>query len=467
MKLRERWFGDKAFYKKVIAIALPILIQNTITNIVNMADGVMVGILGTDPMNGVAIVNQLLFVFNVSIFGGVSGAGIFGAQFYGREDYEGMRNTFRFKLVCCALITALALGLFLFEETRLISFFLHEGSQTGDIEATLAYAKEYLHIMLWGLIPFALSQSYASTMREAGRTTVPMKASTIAVVLDTVMSFVLIYGKLGFPALGVRGAAIATAIARWIECLLMLWWTHAHEELCPYVIDLYKKLTIPWPLARNILLRGTPLMANEILWSLGMTVLAQCYSLRGLASVAAYNISSTVTNLFNVTFMAMGGAIAIIVGNLLGAGKMEEARRTDTRLIVFSVLACLVAALALAATAPLYPMIYNTTDEVRRLARDFILISAAAIPLHAFLHATYFTLRSGGKTLLTFAFDGGSLWIASIPAAWLLSRYTGLPILPLFALVQAVDVPKCLVGYLFLRSDMWLNNIVAEEGSLS
>ena len=464
LRLRERWFGDKAFYRRVLAIALPILVQNTITNIVNMADNVMVGLLGTDPMNGVAIVNQLLFVFNISIFGGVSGAGIFGAQYFGREDYEGMRDTFRFKLVCCALIAALGLGLFLFWDTPLISLFLHEGSQTGDIAATLAYAKDYLGIMLFGLAPFALSQSYASTLREAGRTTVPMNASTIAVVLDTALSFVLIYGKLGFPALGVRGAALATVTARFVECIIMVWWTHAHEDICLFAMGLYKKLTIPWPLARNILLRGTPLLVNEMLWSLGMTVLAQCYSLRGLASVAAYNITATVTNLFNVVHFAIGGSIAIIVGNLLGAGKMEEARRTDTRLIVFSVLASLGVAAGMAAASPLFPMIYNTTDEVHSLARDFLLISAMTLPLHAFLHAAYYTLRSGGKTVLTFIFDSGFIWAACIPVAWILARYTSLPIRPLYALVQAVDVLKCLLGYLFVRSDIWLNNIVAEQG---
>lgn len=463
LKLREKWFGDKAFYKRVLAIALPILVQNAITNIVNIADNVMVGVLGTDPMNGVAIVNQLLFVFNISIFGGVSGAGIFGAQYYGRGDYIGVRDTLRFKLVCCSLLTALGLGLFLFWDAPLISLFLHEGSQTGNIQATLDYGRSYLRIMLWGVVPFAISQSYASTLREAGRTTVPMKASTLAVALDTVMSFLLIYGKLGFPALGVQGAALSTAIARWIECGIMVWWTHSHEDLCPFAIDLYKKLTIPWSLAKKILLRGTPLLVNEILWSLGMAVLAQCYSIRGLASVAAYNISATVTNLFNVAFLAIGGSIGIIVGNLLGAGKMEEARQTDTRLIAFSVFSCLGVALVLAALSPLVPLAYNTTAEVRLLARDFILISAAAIPLHAFLHGSYFTLRSGGKTMLTFIFDSGFMWVMSIPVAWILSRYTGLAIRPLYALVQAADVLKCYLGYLFVHSDIWLNNIVGES----
>lgn len=463
MALKERWFGDRAFYKMVVAVALPILVQNFITNFVSLLDNVMVGRLGTDPMSGVAIVNQLLLVFNISIFGGVSGAGIFGAQYYGRKDYAGVRDTFRFKLVCCGVILALALGLFLCFDAPLISLFLHEGSQTGDIAATLGYAREYLGIMLWGLLPFALSQVYASTLREGGQTVVPMNASILAVGINLGLNYVLIYGKLGFPAMGVKGAALATIIARYAECAAVMWWAHAHEEYCPFVIGLYKGFRIPGALVKKILVRGTPLLANEVLWSVGMTTLAQCYSTRGLAAVAAYNISSTVTNLFNISFLSIGTSISIIVGNLLGAGKMQEARRTDTRLIVFAVLICTAFAVVMMGMAPLFPLIYNTTAEVRDLARDLILITALFLPLHAFLHGAYFTLRSGGKTVMTFIFDSGLVWAVSIPVAVCLSRLTGLPIRLLYAIVQAVDVLKCILGYYFVRSDIWLNNIVEES----
>ncbi|NCB30329.1 MAG: MATE family efflux transporter, partial [Clostridia bacterium] len=433
------------------------------TNFVSLLDNVMVGRLGTDPMNGVAIVNQLIFVFAVSIFGGVSGAGIFGAQFYGRKDHDGVRHTFRFKLICCALITALAVLVLLTLQVPLVSLFLHEGSRTGNIGATMGYARQYLLLMIAGLPPFALSQVYASTLRETGQTVVPMNASILAVGVNLGLNYILIYGKLGFPAMGVRGAALATVIARYAECVAVARWTHAHEESCPFAIGLYQSLRIPRPLAKNILSRGTPLLLNEMLWSLGMAVLAQCYSVRGLAAVAAYNISSTVTNLFNVAFIAVGGSIAIIVGNLLGAGKMEEAKRTDTWLIVFSVLLCILVAGLMAVASPFIPQTYNTSAEVRGLARDFILITALAMPLHAFVHAAYFTLRSGGKTGLTFVFDCGFMWVASIPVAWALSRFTGLPIRPLFALVQAVDVLKCLLGYRFVKSNIWLNNIVVKN----
>lgn len=460
MKLRERWFGDKAFYQYIIALALPILVQNAVTNFVSLLDNIMVGRLGTDPMSGVAIVNQLLFVFNISIFGGVSGAGIYGAQYYGRKNYEGVRDAMRFKLLCCAILTIIGTILFIIWDARLIAFFLHEGSQTGDIAATLQYGRDYLQIMLGGLFPFALSQVYASTLRESGQTTVPMKASLVAVGTNLCLNYVLIYGKLGFPAMGVRGAALATVIARWAECAVMVWWTHTRKDQCPFVVSLYRRFHIPGALVKNIFKRGMPLLANEMVWSMGMTVLAQSYSTRGLASVAAYNISSTVTNLFNISFLSVGSAIAIVIGNLLGAGKMAEAKRTDTRLIVFSVMISIAFSAALAVTAPLFPLIYETTQEVRMLARDMLLITALFTPISAFANATYFTLRSGGKTILTALFDSGLLWCAAVPLAFCLSRFTNVPIRVLYAAVLGVNLIKCVLGYFLVRSGMWMNNIV-------
>ncbi len=463
MRLRERFFGDRAFYRMVAAIALPILVQNAITNLVSLLDNVMVGRLGTDPMSGVAIVNQLLFVFNMSIFGGVSGAGIFGAQFFGRQDQEGLRHTFRFKLICAGLILALALLVLRLWDMQIISLFLHEGSQTGNIQATLTAARDYLKIMAWGLLPFAVSQAYASTLRETRQAVVPMNAALLAVGINLVLNYLLIYGKFGFPAMGVRGAALATVISRFAEAGAVIWWTHAHQEYCPFSCGLYKSFRIPLDLVRQIIRKGMPLLVNELFWSMGLTILAQCYSTRGLATVAAYNISSTVTNLFNVAVISMGNAIGIIIGNLLGAGKMEEARRTDVRLIACSVLCCTAVCLVMMAAAPVIPYLYNTTQEVRLLARDLIVITAAFLPLHAFLNASYFTLRSGGKTTITFIFDSGLLWILSIPTALVLSRFTELPIRTFYLIVQSLDLLKGILGYAFVRSDIWINNIVEEK----
>lgn len=199
---RSKYIGDKAFYRMVLMIVVPVIIQNGITNFVSLLDNIMVGQVGTEQMSGVAIVNQFMTVFNICIFGGVSSAGIFTAQYYGKGSQEGVRNTFRFKFIVCILTAVVAIGLFLAAGDELIMLYLHEGAQSGDIVKTLEYGREYLAVMIFGIVPYAISQTYASTLRETGETLLPMKAGIIAVLVNLLGNFLLIFGKLGFPALG-------------------------------------------------------------------------------------------------------------------------------------------------------------------------------------------------------------------------------------------------------------------------
>lgn len=460
MNFKKKFIGDKAFYSMVLALAVPVMIQNGITNFVGLLDNIMVGQVGTEQMSGVAIANQLVFVFNLCVFGGVSGAGIFGAQFFGKGDSDGVRDILRIKLWLALVLSVAAGVVFTLWGEPLISLFLHEGSESGDLAATLLYGKQYLSLMRLLLVPFALVQAYASTLRETGETKLPMQAGVVAVLVNLVFNYLLIYGKLGFPVLGVQGAAIATILSRIVEAGIVIAWTHRNRERNPFAVGLYRTLRVPSALLGQVAVKGSPLLVNEALWSMAMTTLAQCYSLRGLAVVAAVNITSTITNLFNIVFMSLGSSIGIIVGNLLGAGRMREARDADNKLIAFSVASCLLVGAIMAVVAPLFPRLYNTTDEVRRLAESMILISAAIMPFHAFTHATYFTLRSGGKTFVTFLFDSVFVWAVNVPIAFVLSRFTGLPILPLFAVCQAIEILKSFMGYFFVRSDVWMQNIV-------
>ena len=459
----RKFIGDKKFYFMVMTITLPIIVQNAITNFVSLLDNIMVGQVGTEQMSGVAIVNQLMFVYSLCIFGAVSGAGIFGAQFFGSGDYEGFRNAFRFKLISCILVLLLGAVIFVTLGTPLINLYLHEGSDAADITATLFYAKKYLWIMLIGLAPFTLSQVYSSTLRETGETFVPMVGGITAVITNTCLNYILIFGKFGLPALGVEGAAIATVFSRFFEAGIIIIWTHTHEKKVPFIQHIYKTLKIPGKLAWQILIKGMPLLVNEALWAGGMAVMTQCYSIRGLAVVAGTNISSTISNVFNIAFVALGTSLSIIVGQLLGAGKMEEAKDTDRKLIFFSVVCCLFLGAVLFFTAPFFPSIYKTTDEVKSLATHFIRVSAVCMPMYAFLHSCYFTLRSGGKTLITFLFDSVFVWTVSIPTAFVLTRFSPWSIVPIFAVCQGVEIIKCIVGYILVKKGVWLNNIVAHD----
>lgn len=464
MSIRKKLFGDKAFYKMVLGVAVPIMIQNGITNFVGLLDNIMVGRVGTEQMSGIAIVNQLLLVFNLAIFGAFSGAGIFTAQFYGCKDHQGVRHTFRFKAYIGAIIVFIGIVVLSLSGENLIMMYLHGEGNEQALQAALGYGQQYLWVMLAGLAPFAVEQLYTSTLRECGETMVPMTAGVTAVLVNLVLNYLLIFGKFGCPQLGVVGAAVATVVSRYVQAAIVIVWTHTHAVRMPFVVGLYRGLRVPGHLAGKIIVKGTPLMVNEVLWSAGIAVLMQCYSIRGLDTVAAMNISTTISNLFNVVFIAMGSAISIIVGQLLGAGKMEEAMETDTRLIAFSVMSCLVIGSLLALLAPVFPMLYNTSQEVRELAAWFLRVAALCMPIAAFMHASYFTLRSGGKTIVTFLFDSVFLWCVSIPVAYVLSRYTDLAILPLYLSIQLLDLIKCAIGFILVKKGVWLNNIV-EQGA--
>ena len=459
----RKFIGDKAFYKMVVLVAVPIIIQNGITNFVGLLDNIMVGRVGTEQMSGVAIVNQLLLIYNLSIFGAISGAGIFGTQFFGCKDYKGVRHIFRFKMYACLLITFIGAGILFFWGEDLIRLYLHDEGGGQSLEAALSYGKQYLLVMIFGLLPFGVEQVYTSTLRECGETVVPMKAGVAAVLINGVLNFVLIFGYLGFPKLGVVGAALATCIARYVQAAIVIVWTHTHMEKVPYMVGVYNSPLIPLELTKKVIFRGFPLMVNEILWAAGMAMLMQCYSIRGLDAVAAMNISSTISNLFNIVFLAMGNAISIIVGQLLGAGKMEEARDTDTKLVTLSVMSCVVLGALLVWAAPLFPKLYNTSEEVKILAASFMRIAAICMPMHGFIHASYFTLRSGGKTFITFLFDSAYMWCINIPVAYLLSRFTDMDIVPLYFLCQMADMIKCVIGFILIKKGIWLNNLVVKD----
>lgn len=460
-RLRERMFGDRDFYAQVVAVVVPIIIQNTVSNVVSLLDNVMVGRVGTLQMSAVAIVNQLLFVFNLCIFGGLAGAGIFATQYAGAHDDKGVRDCFRVKWMIALSMLACALVALIAFPKRLIGMYLAQETPQADAAATLGFGMDYLTVMLWGLLPFGVSQVYASTLREVGETRLPMFASVAAILVNLVFNYFLIFGKCGFPELGVTGAAIATVLSRYVETAVIMVYTHMKSHHFGFIRGAYRSLRVPKPLMISILRRGTPLLVNEFLWSSGMAVLLQCYSVRGLDVVAACNIATTVSNLFKVVFLSMGNAVAIMVGQALGANDIERAKNCTWRLMTLSVGSNLIMATLLALFAPAIPNIYNTEPHVRQIATQLIYVVAVMMPAYSFSHCCYFTLRSGGKTIITFLFDSVFTWCVNVPAAWLLAYKTGLGIVPLYFGVQALEMVKVVVGFVLVKKGVWIHNIVA------
>lgn len=452
------FIGDRDFYKTTAVIVLPIIIQNTISNVVSLLDNVMVGQVGTLQMSAVAIINQLMFVFYLCIFGGLAGPGIFSTQYVGAGDKEGVQNCFRIKLWLSIIMTVLGTIIFTTLSAPLINIYLQESGETTPL--VMGYAKDYLMIMVIGLFPFALSQVYATTLRENGKTTLPMVASIVAIFINLIFNWVLIFGHLGFSPMGVKGAAIATVISRFVELFIVFFATHGNQKKYTFIIGVYKTLKVPFELIKKVAVRGLPLLVNEFLWSSGMAAILACYSQRGIDAVAACNIASTVNNLFNVVFLSMGNATAIMIGQALGAKENDRAYDLAWKLIATTVLSSLVMGTIMFVFAPAIPNIYNTEAHVKELACDLLRVLAVMMPVFSVPHCCYFTLRAGGRTFVTFLFDCVFTWVVAYPCAWVLCNKTALALVVCYLIVQSMDLIKAVIGCILVKNKVWIQNIV-------
>ncbi|MCM1055313.1 MAG: MATE family efflux transporter [Bacteroides sp.] len=453
-----------AIYRRALRLAVPMMIQNGITNAVGLVDNVMVGSLGSEAISAVSIAGQLIFVFNLAVFGGLSGPGIYGAQYFGQQNTDGFRATVRIKHWIGAFCLIGGLLVFGLAAEPLIGLYLKGESADVDPLLTMRLAKEYLSVMLWGLPFFVMTQIYAGSLRETGESVKPMTAGIASVVIDIVFNYLLIYGNLGMPRLGVKGAAIATVMARVAETAVVIIWTFAARRRHAFVQGLYKTLLAPREDAKRIIKKSLPIFFNEFLWAGAMAALTQCYSIRSLNIVAGLNISNALCNLLNVVFIALGNAVGILVGQTLGASRYDRAKKEAFSLMWFTGIVCVALTVFLTAVSGVFPSFYNTTDEIKSHASSFIVITALFFPVQGFLNALYFTLRSGGKTLITFLFDSVFSWIVTVPCAFVLCNFTELPVMAVFTVVQAVDLIKVAIGYALIKKGVWISNL-AEEGS--
>ena len=456
----KSFFGDRQFYGRVLRIAVPIFLQNIITNFVSLLDNLMVGQLGTLPMSGVAIVNQLLFVFNLVVFGVSTGTGIFTAQFYGQNDQDGVRHTLRFKLVASVLFSGLFIAAFTLFDDPLIRLFLTGEGSAADAAAILEYGKEYLLVMIFGLVPFALSSSYATTLRECGETLVPMISSFAAVFCNLILNYILIFGHLGFAPMGAAGAAIATVVSRYVELAIVACWTHKHAEKFAFAKGLYHSLHIPGSLMKQMLTKVTPLILNETFWSIAITFQSQCYSTCGLAVVTALNIVSTINNMATVVSTAMGNTVGILMGQMLGACRpKEEVRSENRKLMMFSFLSGAVFMVLLASVSRAFPNFYNTSRDIRSLAAGMILLMSLSKPFQCYHVSIYYTIRAGGLVFWTLLYDCGYLWLCVVPLTFVMCHFSGLPFLAIYAVCLLSEPFKAVFGTILLRKTNWIKNL--------
>jgi putative MATE family efflux protein len=457
----HEYVGEKSFYTKASRIALPMMLQGGIYNLIGLLNNIMVGRVSTVQMNGVAVVNQLMFVFYSCISGIFAGIGVFTAQFSGKGDDEGIRFTFRFKLITSFLLSAATILLLGIWGRLLIQSYLNGEGLAADAEASLFYGMGYLWIMLAGVPPYALINVYSSTLRELGQTKVPMISCVLSMMVSLALNYVLIFGFWGIPAMGCYGAAIATLIARFIELAGVAGWTHLNARGVPFIRGAYRSLHIPGWLALRIVKKSAPFALNQLLWSMGVAAQTQCYSVRGLHVVSANSIVSTLSSLIIVAATAVGNTARIVIGHMMGRsedpGKILAVYRKFIGLCFAS---SLVVSLLYALAGRYFPLIYNTTGEVRELASSFILISALILPFTSYLTVVSGVLHTGGNASLTLIFDTVFIWLACVVPAGGLVHFTGLGILWIYGFCQCTEILKTGLGMLLIKKGRWIQNVV-------
>lgn len=450
----KQFIGDKAFYKTLIAVALPIVLQQLITTSVQLVDNVMVGKLGEQAIGSVSAVNQLYFVVILITFGALGGAGIFTAQYFGSKNYEKLKQTFRFKLLTGLFLATLSLIIFSFFGIELIGLF-------SKNEVTVNGGLKYLEIIKWSAFPWILSVAISNTFREIGITKPLLKISIVAIVTNAVLNYIFIFGHLGLPAMGIVGAAYATLIARFLEFILTFILLIVRGEV--FQTKFFDLLKIDRKLLIAIILMALPLTLNEALWSSGQTVFVHAYSRRGDNALAAVTITGTISQLVFVTFGGIATAVAVMVGNTLGKNELEKAKDNAKKLIAFSVVFAMFTGVLLFILSFFIVDIYDVTNITKDIATFNIRINALFIPVYSFNVAIYFTLRAGGDTKSTFMMDAMYMWIIPVPVALMLSYLTKLPVTTMFLIVQTLDIPKMLFGLSRYKKERWVKNLANEE----
>lgn len=452
--MRKLLFGDREFYQGLIGLTLPIALQNLLTSALNLVDTVMIGQLGETEIASVALANQVFFLLVLFLFGASSGASIFYAQFWGKRDIANIRRVLGLGICCNGAVAILFTVVSLFFPRNIL------GLYTEDI-AVIGLGSSYLRIVSLSFVMTAISFSFSFALRSIGNAKLPMAVSFFAIIINTVLNYILIFGKLGFPALGVEGAAIATVAARLSEIIFILLTVYS-KRLVP-AASIKELLDLKLDFIGRFFRTVAPVIFNEVLWSTGVTMYSVVYARMGTGIIASVNIASTVERIAMVLFMGMASACAVMVGNKIGEGDEKTAFIYAKRLAVIGPVLGVVLGTVVAASAGFVLSFYNVTRGVYEAARSVLYIFSFIMPVRIFnmINITGI-LRSGGDTKFSLFIDTAGVWFIAVPLAFLGGLVWSLPLYNVYMLVNIEEVFKLLIGLRRLVSRRWINNLVKQ-----
>jgi len=452
--------GPMSFYRQALAIALPVMLQQFIMSMVSLVDNFMVAGLGDISMASVNITNHLNFIFFVIVNTICQAGGIYIAQFNGANDREGMRNAYSFKIIfafSAALIYFFVCRAF---PLRLIGFLTTNNAAQEEIAII---GSGYLNLISWTFFPMAVSLSVATSFREIAKPKIPLIISAAATIVNTAGNWILIYGNLGAPRLEVTGAAYATIIARFFEAAAFL--GYAAFSKAPFFSGIRRLFAIKKRLISEIFAKSGMIFASELSWVASETLMIAMYNRRGGAEVIAGMAAGwTVANIFFMLFGGLWTASGVLVGGSLGAGKLDEARNRAVWIKWGGFLAGFIFAIPGAViTYVLVPVVFsNLTIAARSNCLGLVLVILAYLPLWCFINTQFAISRAGGDTAMGMYTDVSVNILLFAPGSVLLSFFTNLAPVPMFALLKLTDVVKCFVARYFLRKEKWVKNLTVK-----
>lgn len=451
----KKFFGNKAFYKATLAIALPIMAQQFVTSFVNLIDNIMIGSVGSLALTSVTVANRVYLIFNSTMFGICGAAGIFIAQYYGAKNKEKCQKILNINLACGFFVAALFVLALLIVPRQLMEIF---SSQFVVVDESL----KYLQYAVLTYVPFAFSFSIMMALRAVGINKIQLLVGVITVAINTSLNYILIFGHFGFPVLGVQGAAIATAIARFVEMFIYMAILLRKKHMFHFSIQ--GLLHLDMALIRSMVRKAIPLTVNEILYSLGLTMIFLSYMRCDENLISGISVVDTVMQIAYIVFGGLSSAVSILIGNRLGANEIEEAKTNSYRLLTFGVMIGIVMGTTLIFVAPIIASFYNVEDIIKQTIVSLLSIKSILLPIYVYNVCIFFTLRAGGDTFSTMLMDSGFLWCAGVLLSTLLSMFLDIPLVMLYAIVESCDLIKLFVATYFFKKGRWAKNMTISHG---
>lgn len=446
----KKFLGNKTFYLTTLSIALPIMAQQFVTSFVNLIDNIMIGSVGSLALTSVTVANRIYLIFNSTLFGICGAAGIFIAQYYGAKDHRKCQKILDINLACGLLVAIGFVIALLIIPRQLIEIF-------SSSQAVIDESMRYIQFAVLTYIPYAFSFSIMMALRAVGINKIQLVIGSITVLTNTTLNYILIFGHLGLPALGVQGAAIATSIARFLELGIYLVLLLRKKYLFTFSISGLLHLDVP--LIRSMIKKAIPLTANEIFFSLGLSIIFLSYMRCNESLIPAISVVDTVMQIAYIIFSGLSSAVSILIGNRLGANQISEARDNAYKLIAFGVMIAIVIASIFVSIAPIIASFYNVEDIIKKTIVTLLTIKSCLLPVYCYNACVFFTLRAGGDTFSTILMDSGFLWGAGVLISTVLSMFTNISLVYLFTIVEASDIMKLFIATYFFKKGRWAKNI--------